>query len=105
MAEPKRISEAAVTYGLPVVDLADPLIIERDGQPVAVVLPYEDYAELKAEAAERAQQRELAWQHLEDLMARVHARTTSLTPEEIEAEITVAWQEAREERRARRSRS
>lgn len=102
MAEQKRISEAAVTYGLPVVDLADPLIIERDGQPLAVVLPYEDYARLKVSAAANAREREAAWQELDKILARVHARASALTPDQIEAEITAARQEVREDHHARR---
>jgi PHD/YefM family antitoxin component YafN of YafNO toxin-antitoxin module len=102
MTKQKRVSEAAVTYGLPVVDLTDPLIIERDGQPVAVMLPYEDYARLRINAAANAHEREIAWQELDKILARVHARTRALTPEQIEAEITAARQEVRDAHHARR---
>ena len=102
MTEQNRISEAAVTYGLPVVDLAEPLIIERDGQPVAVMLPYDDYARLRINAAANAREREAAWQELDKILARVHSRTSTLTPDQIEAEITAARQEVREAHHARR---
>ncbi len=104
MAEEKRLSEAAVTYGLPVADLSDPIIFERNGQPVSVLLPYEEYAELKAVAREKVLRREQAWQQLDTLLAEVHAQATDLTPEEIEAEITAARQEVREAHHARRRR-
>jgi PHD/YefM family antitoxin component YafN of YafNO toxin-antitoxin module len=102
MAKQKRVSEAAVTYGLPVASLSDPLIFERDGQPVSVLLPYEEYARLKIDAAANAREREKAWQELDKILARVHARTSALTSDQIEAEITAARQEVREAHHARR---
>ncbi len=104
MAKQKRISESAVTYGLPAVDLAAPFVFERDGQPVAVLLPYAEYTELRATARDKALRQEQAWQQLDALLAKVHAQPTTLTPEEIEAEITAARQEVREARHARRRR-
>lgn len=45
------------------------------------------------------------WQaEFEALLARVHARSRSYAPTEIEADITVAASEVKEARRARRSR-
>lgn len=102
MAEEKRIAEPGPVYGMLAIDLHEPLIIERDGKPLAVMLTYEEYAELKAAAREKALRREQAWQHLDTLLAEVHAQTTDLTPEEIEAEITAARQEVREARNVRR---
>jgi hypothetical protein len=101
MPDEKRIAEAGVAYGALAVDLNETFVIEREGQPVAVVLPYTEYKVLKAVAAEKALRREQAWQRLDALLAEVHARTSELTPEEIEAEITAARQEVRETRHAR----
>ena len=102
MSEEKRIAEPGPVYGTLAIDLREPLIIERDGKPLAVMLTYEDYARLKLSAASEASQREAAWQELDEILARVHARTHHLTPEEIEAEITLARQEVRDARDAHR---
>lgn len=101
MSEEKRISEPGPIYGTLAIDLSEPLVIERDGKPVAVVLTYEEYAALKAMAAEKVLRRKHAWQQLDALLAEVHAEPTELTLEEIEAEITAARQEAKEARHAR----
>ena len=77
-------------------------MIEREGRPLAVVLPYTEYEALKAVAAEKALRREQAWQDIDKILARVHACTSALTPEQIEAEITAARQEVREAHHARR---
>ncbi len=104
MSEEKRIAEPGPVYGTLTIDLREPFVIERDGKPVAVVLTYEDYTELKAAAKEKTLRREQAWQRLDALLAEVQAEPTELTPEEIEAEITVARQEVREAHNARRRR-
>jgi PHD/YefM family antitoxin component YafN of YafNO toxin-antitoxin module len=103
MSEEKPISEPGPVYGTLAIDLSEPLVIERDGKPVAVVLTYEEYTELKATASEKVLRRKQAWQRLDALLAEVHAEPTDLTSEEIEAEITAARQEVREVRHARRS--
>ncbi len=105
MANEKRIAEAKVSYQTLTADLSEPIIIERDGQPIAVVVAYSEYEKLKTAEADNARRREEAFKRLDALLAHVHALPTSLTPEEIENEITLAAQEAKEERRARRSRS
>ena len=102
MPDEKRISEAMVTYGTLAVDLNELFVIEREGQPVAVVLPFEDYARLKVSAAADAREREAAWQDIDKILVRVHARTRTFTPEQIEAEITAARQEVREAHHAHR---
>jgi PHD/YefM family antitoxin component YafN of YafNO toxin-antitoxin module len=104
MPKEKRIAEPGPVYGTLAIDLSEPLVIQHDGKPVAVMLAYEDYERLKVIAGASAQQRESAWQELDEILAQVHARTSVLSPEEIEAEITAAAQEAKEERNARRRR-
>jgi hypothetical protein len=54
-------------------------------------------------ASTEHQRRQAAWARLNALLEEVHSRPTDLTPEEIEAEITAAREEAKEIRRARRS--
>ena len=101
MANEKRIAEAKVSYQALTDDLSEPIIIERDGLPIAVVVAYAEFEELKAARADNARRREEAFQHMDALLAEVHARPTDLTPEEIESEITEAVREVREERNAR----
>jgi PHD/YefM family antitoxin component YafN of YafNO toxin-antitoxin module len=104
MADEKRVSEPNVTYEVLATDLSKPIIVEREGQPFGVFLAYEEYQRLQSLAEESAQRREQAWQQLDALLASVHARDAAVNPQQIEAEITAAIQEAREQRRARRSR-
>jgi hypothetical protein len=103
MANEKRIAESKVTYQTLTADLSEPIIIERDGLPIAVVVPYQAYTELKSAAKAMTEQRLEAWRRLQSLAVTVQAQPTDLTPEEIEREITLASQEAKEIRRARRS--
>jgi len=52
MAEDKELKEAQVAYKTAPSDLAEPIILERDGQPVFAILPFEEYRRLR-EMAER----------------------------------------------------
>ena len=74
-----------------------PIVLERDGQPIAVVVPYTQYRRL-------TETRLQAWRELDELLARVHARTEPFAPEEIEADITLARKEVRERRNGPRHR-
>ncbi len=56
MVEFKKLKEAQEAYGEVTVDLKVPVILELDGQPVAVVLSYEEYCRLR-DLAERARAR------------------------------------------------
>ncbi|MBL7183161.1 MAG: hypothetical protein ISS50_01795 [Anaerolineae bacterium] len=56
MAESKELNEGQVAHGEVTVDLKVPVILELDGQPVAVVLSYEEYCRLR-DLAERARAR------------------------------------------------
>ncbi|MGQ0603581.1 MAG: hypothetical protein ACT4QE_18020 [Anaerolineales bacterium] len=67
-------------------------MLERDGQPVAVVLRYDEYQRLDAERAER---REKAWQELDALLKKMHVLTKDVPQEEVEADITAAREEVR----------
>jgi len=93
MDDEKQVRETQVAYLTHVVDLSRPVMLERDGQPMAAILPYQDYREF----LDWREHRHLtAWQKLNRLLAHVHSRPTDMTPEQIEAEITIAREEVRE---------
>jgi len=95
VAEQKTVKEAAVAYGAVTTDLKQPLVLERDGRPFAVVLSFAEYQRLREQAANEEQK--AAWRaRFESLLAEVHAHTARYTAEEIEAEITAAFNEMRE---------
>ena len=73
----------------------EPIVLEKDGQPAAVVIKYADYRRMDAARAER---RETAWRELDKLLAQVRARTGDFAPEEIQADITAARRAAPETR-------
>jgi len=56
MTESKELKEDQTTCGEVTVDVKGPVILELDGQPVAVVLPFEEYRRLR-DLAERARAR------------------------------------------------
>ena len=57
MTKALSISEAAVAYGTAVADLQQPLILQQEGQPLAVMVSFEEYQRLRALAADEAQRR------------------------------------------------
>jgi prevent-host-death family protein len=57
------------------------VIIERRGQPEAVLLSYEAYQDIQAQENER---RKAALAELESLAMRAQARNQDLTPEEVD---------------------
>jgi PHD/YefM family antitoxin component YafN of YafNO toxin-antitoxin module len=111
-AKPKRVKEAKTPYRArrkptrakaspaqvtlrwsDIEQAIEPVMLERDGQPVAVVLRYDEYQRLDAERAER---REKAWQELNKILGEMHSLTKDVPQEEIEADITAAREEVRE---------
>ncbi|MFQ5812945.1 MAG: hypothetical protein ACE5I2_07135 [Anaerolineae bacterium] len=103
MAEEKQLKEALAAYGAVAADLKAPVVLERDGQPVAVILSFEEYRRLRNIAERERSEAETGWKERFDrLLAEVHSRPTQYSPEEIEAEITIAMNEVKEMRRARR---
>lgn len=70
-----------------------PIVLEHNGLPIAVIIKYADYHKLNAAITERRQQ---AWQELDSLLARVHARTSAFSNAEVEADITAASLEIRQ---------
>ncbi len=96
MTKSKQIAEAAIAYQSAVTtDLAVPLVIERDGDPFAVLIPYGEYQRLRVIEATTAQHQAQAWHELEALLDTVHGRPTGLTSDQIESEITIAQSEVR----------
>ena len=87
MDDEKQVREAQMAYLAHAVDLSRPVVLERDGQPMAAILPYQDYKEF---LDWREHRQPTAWQKLNRLLAQVHSQPTDMTPEQIEAEITIA---------------
>ena len=46
--KPKQAKEARASYATPVTDLSQPIILERNGQPVAVLMSIEEYERYQA---------------------------------------------------------
>jgi len=103
MAEVKRIAETAMDYQTMATDLHEPVILQHDGRDVAVILSVEEYRRLRALEVVAEERRRVAWEHMDALLEDIHSRPTDLSPDEIEAEITRARQEAWELRRAHHS--
>ena len=98
----RSIAEASVDYSTAVADLQHPLILQRAGQPLAVLVSFEEYQHWQALALDEAQRRQTGWQTLESLLNDVHQRPSDCTPEQIEAEIQAARAEVKEARDERR---
>jgi PHD/YefM family antitoxin component YafN of YafNO toxin-antitoxin module len=94
MAEAKQLKEALAAYGAVAADLKAPVVLERDGQPVAVVLSFEEYRRLQDIAERKRGEAETRWKERFDrLLAEVHGQTAQYSSDEIEAEITAAFNE------------
>jgi hypothetical protein len=95
------VSEAAAVYGTAVADLQHPIILQQEGQPLAVIVAFDEYQHLRALAVDEAQRRQTGWQALEALLLDVHQRPSGLIPEQIEAEIGAARAEVKQARHDR----
>jgi len=102
MTETLSIAEAAAAYGVAVADLQQPLILQQEGQPVAVMVSFEEYQHWRALAVDEMQRRLAGWERLEELLEEVHQRPNDYTTEEIAAEISIARGEERKARHNRR---
>jgi len=98
----EKISESAIDYGTAKTNLQKPLIVERDGQPLAVLISFEEYQRLQSIAVSEMTQRQAAWRELDEFLGGIHRRPTSYSPAQIETEITAAREEVRENHRDRR---
>ena len=96
MAEEKQAKEAQLTYSDGPADSVEPVILKRDGQPVFAVLPFEEYRRLRDLAERERVETEAKWRERFDrLLAEVHSQTAQYSSNEIEAEITAAFNEVR----------
>jgi PHD/YefM family antitoxin component YafN of YafNO toxin-antitoxin module len=103
MAEEKQAKEAQLAYAAPLTDYSaapadsiEPIILKRDGQPVFVILSFEEYNRLQRTAERQQVESETKWkERFDHLLAEVHSQTAQYTSEEIEAEITAAFDEMR----------
>jgi PHD/YefM family antitoxin component YafN of YafNO toxin-antitoxin module len=93
-----------VEYGALTTDLKQPLILQQDGRPAAVILPFERYLRLRELETSEEERRRGAWSQLNVLVERVHRRPSPYTSAQIEAEISTARAEVKEMRHARHSR-
>lgn len=94
-ADNLSIAEAAVAYGTMVADLQQPLILQQAGQPLAVVVSFEEYQQWRALAVDAEARRIAGWQALERVSTDVHRRPSEYTAKQIEAEIGAAHAEVR----------
>ncbi len=93
----KRLSEAQVAYGAIVADLSTPIILKQNGQPVVVVLSFAEYQRLRSIEEQEKTGTNAEWcDRLERLLTQVHSHTAQHTSEELEADITAAFEEMRE---------
>ena len=104
MAKSKRVAETSADYRTVVADLQQPLVLEQDGQPIAVLIPYKEYHRLQVLASDEAQRQRTAWHKVGKIVEAIHNRPTEYIPNQIEAEITTARIEVREKREANRRR-
>jgi PHD/YefM family antitoxin component YafN of YafNO toxin-antitoxin module len=98
----EKISEAAIDYGMAKTSLQQPLILERGGQPLAVLISFEEYQRLQSIATDEMKRRQMAWRELNEFLSGIHRHPTAYSPAEIEAEITAAREETKENRRGHR---
>ncbi len=102
MDEEKRVNEPSAAYAaLPDQIVSKPVVLERGGKPVLVLMPYEEYQRLHEIERDAQVRRELAQRDLKALMDKIRSLPTDLTEEQIEAIVTEEVQAVREERRAR----
>jgi PHD/YefM family antitoxin component YafN of YafNO toxin-antitoxin module len=103
MDDEKQVNEPAAAYAaLPEQIVSKPVVLEREGKPVLVLMPYEEYQRLQRIERDVQARKELARRDLGALMDDLRSRPTDLTAEEIEAIVTEEVQAVREERRAHR---
>ena len=104
MDEEKQLKEAQLAYGAVPADSVEPVILQRDGRPVFVILSFEEYRRLQKLAERERVEAEAKWRERFDrLLTEVHSQTARYSSNEIEAEITTAFNEVRKIRYGNRS--
>jgi hypothetical protein len=101
MEEGKKLQEPSAVYAaLPTLDLGRVTIIRQNERPVAVVIPFDEYQQLMEERR-RAQEQ---WsREFGQLLDEIHSQAPDIPPDEIEADITAAFEEMKAERYGARS--
>jgi PHD/YefM family antitoxin component YafN of YafNO toxin-antitoxin module len=101
MDDEKNINEPTAAYATTADQIVSkPIVLERGGKPVLVLMPYEEYLRLQQIERDAQVRRELAQQDLKTVMDKIRSLPTDLTEEQIEAIVTEEVQAVREERRA-----
>jgi len=101
MNDERQVNEPTAAYvTLPEQIVSQPVILERGGKPVLVLMPYEEYQRLQRIEMDARARKELAQRDLGALMDELRDLPTDLTEEQIEAVVTEEVQAVREERRA-----
>jgi hypothetical protein len=95
MDEEQKLKEPSAVYAVtPTLDLSHLTVIQQDGQPVGVFIPYAEYQRLMEE---RRRAREEWSQEFGQLLEEIHSRMPDLPPDEVEADITAAFEEMKAE--------
>jgi len=103
MSGKKRVHETTVAYTA-VTDqiVSRPIVLERDGKPAVVLMPYEEYQRLQRIEMDARVRKEMAQRDLKTLMDERRKLSTDLTPEQLEAIVTEEVQVVRKRHRAHR---
>ena len=105
MSEKKRVREAAVAFtARPDQIVSQPVVLERNGKPTLVLVPYDEYQRLQRVDMDAQARKERARRDLKALMDERRKVTLDLTPEQVEALVTEQVQAVRRQHRARRRR-
>jgi len=93
MTAESSISEPAASYGLAQADIQYPVVLQHEGQPLAVIISFKEYQRLRTLTADEEQRHLAGWTALQNLVNEIHQRYTEATPEQIETEISKAKKE------------
>jgi hypothetical protein len=105
MSDKKRVREAAAYAAPPDLIVSQPIVLERDGKPAVVLMPYEEYQRLQRVDMDARARKEKARRDLKTFMDERRKVQLDLTPEQIEALVTEEVEAVRKLRRARRRRN
>ena len=102
MDDERQVNEPTAAYvTLPEQIVSKPVVLEREGKPVLVLMPYDEYRRLCQIEMDAQGRKELARRRLDALMDERRSLPTDLTEEEREAIVTEEVEFVREQRRAR----
>jgi PHD/YefM family antitoxin component YafN of YafNO toxin-antitoxin module len=102
MDDERQVNEPTAAYvTLPEQIVSKPVVLEREGKPVLVLMPYDEYRRLCQIEMDAQGRKELARRRFDALMDERRSLPTDLTEEEREAIVTEEVEFVREQRRAR----